>query len=83
MPKNTLHIIPEFGYQPAKQQSAKALRWLAWLRHSSGEDILAADGTRGEYKVRCGETTYWVDGVVLTPAGEPLVIYEFYGYVKR
>ncbi|XP_062567875.1 uncharacterized protein LOC134230104 [Saccostrea cucullata] len=36
MPKETITIIPNLGYQPARQYSAKACRWLTWMSQQTG-----------------------------------------------
>ncbi|XP_056001762.1 uncharacterized protein LOC130048746 [Ostrea edulis] len=69
MVENTIAIIPNMGYRPARRYSAKACRWFAWLEHQHHCIRHARNG---------GEVTlgpYTVDGY----DEESRIVYEFYG----
>ncbi|XP_062621681.1 uncharacterized protein LOC134283252 [Saccostrea cucullata] len=70
MPKDTIAIIPNLGYEPARQYSAKACRWLTWMSHQSGCHIRHA---RNGGEVPIGN--YTVDGYQEATR----TVYEFYG----
>ncbi|XP_061170747.1 uncharacterized protein LOC133180197 [Saccostrea echinata] len=70
MPEDTIAIIPNLGYQPARQYSAKACRWLTFLSQQSGSHIQHA---RNGGEVKIG--SYTVDGY----QEDNHTIYEFYG----
>ncbi|XP_062569573.1 uncharacterized protein LOC134231602, partial [Saccostrea cucullata] len=63
-------IIPNLGYEPARQYSAKACRWLTWMSHQSGCHIRHA---RNGGEVPIGN--YTVDGYQEATR----TVYEFYG----
>ncbi|XP_056022017.1 uncharacterized protein LOC130054931 [Ostrea edulis] len=69
MDENTIAIIPNMGYRPARRYSAKACRWLAWLEHQHHCIRHARNG--GEVTLR----PYTVDGY----DEESRIVYEFYG----
>ena len=69
MPPDTIAILPNMGYQPARRYSAKACRWLTWLEYQHHNIRHAKNG---------GEVTlgpYTVDGY----DQESNTVYEFYG----
>ncbi|XP_062566722.1 uncharacterized protein LOC134229029 [Saccostrea cucullata] len=70
MPKDTIAIIPNLGYEPARQYSAKACRWLTWMSHQNGCHIRHA---RNGGEVPIGN--YTVDGYQEATR----TVYEFYG----
>ncbi|XP_062574745.1 uncharacterized protein LOC134236588 [Saccostrea cucullata] len=70
MPKDTIAIIPNLGYEPARQYSAKACRWLTWMSHQNGCHIRHA---RNGGEVPIGN--YTVDGYQEATH----TVYEFYG----
>ncbi|XP_061181223.1 uncharacterized protein LOC133189847 [Saccostrea echinata] len=70
MPKETIAIIPNLGYQPARRYSAKACRWLSWMSHQTGSHIQHA---RNGGEVKIG--SYTVDGYQEATR----TVYEFYG----
>ncbi|XP_061192292.1 uncharacterized protein LOC133200521 [Saccostrea echinata] len=70
MPKETIAIIPNLGYQPARRYSAKACRWLSWMSHQTGHNIQHA---RNGGEVKIG--SYTVDGYQEATR----TVYEFYG----
>lgn len=49
MPENTIAIIPNLGYHPARQYSIKACRWLAM--ESRETSIRHAENRRGNFIV--------------------------------
>ncbi|XP_062615872.1 uncharacterized protein LOC134277560 [Saccostrea cucullata] len=70
MPKDSIAIIPNLGYDPARQYSAKACRWLTWMSHQNGCHIRHA---RNGGEVPIGN--YTVDGYQEATR----TVYEFYG----
>ena len=66
-------IIPNHGYNPLQNQSAKALQWLKYLGHTTGYKIQHA--MNGGEK-RIGD--YLVDGYYETEDGQKVVL-EFHG----
>ncbi|XP_061196432.1 uncharacterized protein LOC133204707 [Saccostrea echinata] len=70
MPKETIAIIPNLEYQPARRYSAKACRWLSWMSHQTGSHIQHA---RNGGEVKIG--SYTVDGYQEATR----TVYEFYG----
>ncbi|XP_062614858.1 uncharacterized protein LOC134276633 [Saccostrea cucullata] len=70
MPKDSIAIIPNLGYEPARQYSAKACRWLTWMSHQNGCHIRHA---RNGGEVPIGN--YTVDGYQEATR----TVYEFYG----
>ncbi|XP_062615550.1 uncharacterized protein LOC134277248 [Saccostrea cucullata] len=70
MSKDTIAIIPNLGYEPARQYSAKACRWLTWMSHQNGCHIRHA---RNGGEVPIGN--YTVDGYQEATH----TVYEFYG----
>ncbi|XP_062602351.1 uncharacterized protein LOC134264065 [Saccostrea cucullata] len=70
MPKDTIAIIPNLGYEPARQYSAKACRWLTWMSHQNGCHMRHA---RNGGEVPIGN--YTVDGYQEATR----TVYEFYG----
>ncbi|XP_062575191.1 uncharacterized protein LOC134237107 [Saccostrea cucullata] len=70
MPEDTIAIIPNLGYQPARQYSAKACRWLTWMSQQTGCHIQHA---RNGGEVQIGN--YTVDGYQEATR----TVYEFYG----
>ncbi|XP_062622349.1 uncharacterized protein LOC134283849 [Saccostrea cucullata] len=70
MPNETIVIIPNLGYQPARQYSAKACRWLTWMSQQTGCHIRHA---RNGDEVQIGN--YTVDGYQEATR----TVYEFYG----
>lgn len=70
MPKDSIAIIPQGGYNGRMKQSAKALRWLMWIEHEWRIEIKHARNG-GEAKIG----PYYVDGVCL----ETNTVFEFQG----
>ncbi|XP_062575961.1 uncharacterized protein LOC134237834 [Saccostrea cucullata] len=70
MSEDTIAIIPNLGYQPARQYSAKACRWLTWMSQQTGCHIQHA---RNGGEVQIGN--YTVDGYQEATR----TVYEFYG----
>ncbi|XP_061170591.1 uncharacterized protein LOC133179932 [Saccostrea echinata] len=70
MPEDTIAIIPNLGYQPARQYSAKACRWLTWWSQKTGSHIQHA---RNEGELKIGN--YTVDGY----QKDTCTVYEFFG----
>nr|XP_022294902.1 uncharacterized protein LOC111105016 [Crassostrea virginica] len=68
MPRDSIAIIPNLGYHPARQFSLKASRWLSWL----GRDLSIQHAWNGG-EVKFGNFT--VDGYDETTR----TVYEFYG----
>ena len=68
MPPQTIAIIPNLGYDPARQFSLKACRWLAWV----GRDKRIRHALNGG-EIKIGP--YTVDGF----EEETRTVYEFYG----
>lgn len=69
MPEDSIAIIPNLGYDPARQFSMKACRWLAWM---------SRDGRRIYHAKNGGEINlgpYTVDGY----DPESNTVYEFHG----
>jgi hypothetical protein len=69
MPPDTIAILPNMEYQPARRYSVKACRWLTWLEHQHHNIRHAKNG---------GEVTlgpYTVDGY----DQESRTVYKFYG----
>lgn len=79
--EDTIQNIPETGEGTARRmQSVKALKMLAWFSNISGWNIRTAASAQGERKIKCGDSVYWVDGVVEDPSThEVLKIIEFLG----
>ena len=76
---NTIQVIPEFSEtQVRRQQSQKALRWLAWESKQTGKNIRTAASTDGERRVPCGNTNYWCDDITENQ-GRIVELWEFYG----
>ena len=76
MKRDTIQVIPEFSETTARrQQSVKALKWLAWVSNQTGKNIRTALSAAGELRIG----NYWVDGVVTDDNGKILEIWEFLG----
>ncbi|XP_052681401.1 uncharacterized protein LOC128162281 [Crassostrea angulata] len=69
MPQDSVAIIPNLGYDPARQFSMKACRWLAWMSRDGPVIRHAKNG--GEINLG----PYTVDGY----DPESNTVYEFYG----
>ena len=75
----TIQTIPEFSEDRCRRsQSVMALKFLAWLSHTTGKNIRTAGSFLGERRVQCGNSNYWADGVV-EDGGQIREVHEIYG----
>ena len=68
--KDTIGIVPPWGYNPREKQSGLALKWLSWMAHKEGKAIRHARNG-GEHKVGA----YKLDGY----CEETNEAFEFHG----
>ena len=71
--ENSIGIIPTHGYNPQQNQSVKALQWIKYVSHCSGQRIKHA---RNGGERRIGD--YTVDGYYEAEDGRKVVL-EFHG----
>ena len=56
MPQDSIAIIPNLGYHPARQFSLKASRWLSWL----GRDLPIQHAWNGEFVKNLINHPHWI-----------------------